>query len=279
MNKEEQAYLSLMQDVIYDGHESDDRTGVGTYSKFGETLKFSLYNGYVPMMTTKKIFFKGVVEELLFFLRGQTDTRILEAKGVNIWKGNTSREYLDSHGLKHYIEGEMGPMYGYTWRNFNGQDQIANAIHLIKTEPTSRRIMVTAYDPSLAHLTVLAPCHPFYQFNVEGKKLSCQFVMRSSDLFLGAPFNILSYAILTRIIAKTCGLEPGNLIYVGGNTHVYKSHVNQVNLQCSRIPYDFPRLQINKELYTIKDIEDLRFEDFELTGYKHHPSIQADMAI
>jgi thymidylate synthase len=279
MNHEEKQYLNLMQNIINRGYESDDRTGVGTFSEFGVQLKFSLENNTIPVFTTKRIFFKGVIEELLFFLRGETNTKILEAKGVNIWKGNTSREFLDKLGLSNYPEGEMGPMYGYMWRNYNGIDQIANAINLIKNDPKSRRIIISAYDPSKAHLTVLDPCHPFFQFHVEDNKLSCQFVMRSNDLFLGAPFNILSYGILTQIIAKTCGLEAGTLTYVCGNAHVYKNHIEQVKLQCSRTPYNFPQLKINKELNSIQDIEALEFKDFEIGGYEYHPAIKAEMCI
>jgi thymidylate synthase len=280
-NKEEQNYLDLMSDIITNGHESGDRTGIGTFSKFGVQLRFSLENNTIPVMTTKRIFVRAIIEELLFFLRGETNSKILESKGVNIWKGNTSREFLDKKGLSNYPEGEMGPMYGYMWRNFNGIDQIGNAINLIKNDPNSRRIVVTAYDPSKAHLTVLDPCHPFFQFNVDGDELLCQFVMRSNDLFLGGPFNILSYALLTHIIAKTCGLKAKELIYVCGNAHVYKNHVDPVTRQLERREktFEFPKLNIKKELTTISDIEKLVFEDFEVIGYQSHPSIKAEMAV
>jgi thymidylate synthase len=225
------------------------------------------------------MFFRGVIEELLFFLRGETNTKTLEAKGVNIWKGNTSREFLDKLGLYSYPEGEMGPMYGYMWRNCGGVDQISNAINLIKNDPKSRRIMITAYDPSKAHLTCLAPCHPFFQFNVRGNKLDCMFTMRSNDLFLGCPFNVLSYATLTHIIAKTCGLQTGELTYSCGSAHVYKNHLEQVKLQTTREPYEFPTLNIKKELKSIKDIEELKFEDFEIINYKYHPAIKGVVAI
>jgi len=279
VNLEEVAYLNLMKWIINNGTENLDRTGIGTYSTFGTHLEFSLEDGYVPMMTTKKMFLKGIIEELLFFLRGETNSKILEAKGVNIWKGNTSREFLNKLGLTNYPEGEMGPMYGYLWRNFNGVDQIANMINLIKTNPSSRRIICTCYDPSLHNKTVLDPCHPFFQFNVENNKLSCMFVMRSSDLFLGLPFNLLSYALLTKIIAKTCGLESGRLIYFAGNAHVYKNHIEQVNTQILRKPYRFPKIEIDADLNSIKDIEKLTYDNFELVGYKYHPSIKAEMAV
>ena len=279
VNVEEQQYLDLMKYVIRHGSSNLDRTGVGTYSTFGVHLEFSLEDNRVPMMTTKKIFTKGIIEELLFFLRGETNSKILESKGVNIWKGNTSREVLDKLGLNHYPEGEMGPMYGKMWRNNRGEDQIVNMINLIKNDPSSRRIMCVSYDPSLRKETVLDPCHPFFQFNVENGKLSCMFLMRSSDLFLGAPFNILSYAILTKIIAKTCGLLPGKLIYSAGNAHVYKNHIEQVQTQIARKPYKFPQMIIKKDLHNIFDIEALQFNDFEVVGYDHYPAIKAEMAV
>ena len=279
MNKEEQKYLDLLKEISDNGSERKDRTGIGTKGIFGTQLRFSLENNKIPMLTTKKIHIKSVVEELLFFLRGETDTKLLEAKGVNIWKGNTSREFLDKKGLGYLSEGSMGPMYGYLWRNFNGIDQLKNALSLIKKDPYSRRILVTAYDPSLSEKCVLDPCHMFYQFHVDNGKLNLQWYQRSVDCFLGLPFNILSYSLLCHMMAKASGLKAGELIFTGGDTHTYSNHFNQVKEQISREPYPFPSLTINKEISSIEDMEKLSLEDFVFNNYKHHPGIKADMAI
>lgn len=285
MNQEEQNYLNLLKTILETGSERNDRTGVGTIGIFGTQLRFSLENNKIPLLTTKKMFTKGVIEELLFFLRGDTDTKKLEAKGVNIWKGNTSREFLDKRGLINYKEGEMGPMYGNQWRNFSadpmikGIDQLVNAIELIKKDPYSRRIIITAYNPLVSNQCVLDPCHMFYQFYVNNGELSCQFYCRSSDFFLGSPFNILSYAILTHIIAKLCKLQPSELIFVSGDSHIYNNHIEQVKEQISREPFEFPTIKINKELSSINDIENLSFEDFEIIDYKSHTAIKAPMAV
>lgn len=280
MNKEELAYLNLMKEIIDNGEDREDRTGVGTKSIFGSTLRFSLKDNIIPLLTTKKMFWKGIVEELLFFIRGETDTKKLEEKGVNIWKGNTSREFLDSRGLNNYAEGEMGPMYGFKWRNFNGVDQLKNAIDLIKNKPTSRRIIITAYDPAATNLCVLDPCHLFFQFYVSNEKeLSCQFYMRSVDTFLGLPFNIASYALLTHIIAKAAGLQAKEVIFCGGDTHCYNSHFEAIAEQLTRTPYHFPTIQIIKSINSLEDIEKLQYEDFALIGYNSHPAIKAIMSV
>jgi thymidylate synthase len=279
MNLEEKQYLDLLSKIINEGSEKKDRTGIGTKSIFGTQLRFSLENNKIPMLTTKKMFSRGIIEELLFFIRGNTNTKLLEEKGVNIWKGNTSREFLDKRGLNHYPEGEMGPMYGSKWRNFNGVDQLKNCLDLIKNDPDSRRILITAYDPSASKDCVLDPCHLLVQFYVDNGKLSCQFQMRSTDYFLGFPFNAMSYAILTHIMAKAVGLEAKELIFVGGDTHIYNNHLTQVKEQISRKPFDFPTLNINKEISNIEDMENLKFEDFKIIGYQSHPAIKAPMAV
>lgn len=278
MNFEEQNYLDLLRSIKQTYNKSD-RTGVGTKSKFGTKLEFSLTDNTIPLLTTKKMFFKGIVEELLFFVRGDTNSKKLEEKGVNIWKGNTSKEFLKSRNLP-YNEGELGPMYGYQWRSFGGKiDQLSNALDLIKNDPDSRRIVVSAYNPTVSDLTVLEPCHMFFQFYVESNSLSCQFYMRSVDSFLGLPFNIGSYAILTHMMAQAAGLTANKLIFVGGDTHIYLNHIDQVNEQIERVPFDFPKLKINKKISSIKDMESLKFSDFGLTDYKCHPSIKAEMAV
>lgn len=287
LNQEEQNYLNLLKALIDKKTIKADRTATGTKSIFGTRLRFSLEDFKIPALTTKRVFIRGAIEELLFFIRGETDTKKLEAKGVNIWKGNTSREFLDKRGLRHYNEGEMGPMYGFQWRNFGagyrdyslGIDQLQNCFGLIKNDPTSRRMLLTAYNPNVAEESVLFPCHTGCQFYVDEGKLSCMFQLRSSDIFLGAPFNFLTYSILTHLMAKATGLLPGELIYVGGDTHLYLNHEEQAKEQISREPYEFPTLNIKKDISSIKDMENLCYEDFKIIGYKHNPAIKAEMAI
>jgi thymidylate synthase len=299
MNSEENQYLQLLGDILQRGSKRSDRTGVGTIGIFGSQLRFSLEDNKVPMLTTKKMFTKGIVEELLFFLRGETDTKKLEDKGVNIWKGNTTREFLDKQGLEDLPEGDMGKGYGFQWRNFGGKitsnkysskpaprnryakgiDQVAEVIHKLKTNPTDRRILISAWNPSQLKEMALPPCHILVQFYVDNGKLSSQFYMRSVDTFLGLPFNILSYAILTRIIAQTVGMETKELIFVGGDTHIYQNHIQQVSEQISREPFAFPAMLINKDLSKVEDLDTLELKDFEIQNYQSHPSIKAEMAI
>lgn len=294
MNGEELSYLQLLGEILYKGSQREDRTNVGTIGLFGTQLRFSLENSKVPMLTTKKMFVKGVIEELLFFLRGETNTKLLEAKGVNIWKGNTSRNFLDRKGLGHLPEGDMGKGYGFQWRKFGeeehrwlgmrvpvskGVDQLARVIHDLKYNPTDRRIIMSAWNPKQLKEMALPPCHMMVQFYADAGKLSAQFYMRSVDTFLGLPFNILSYAILTHIIAHTVGMEAKELIFTGGDTHIYQNHMSQVVEQISREPYPFPTMRIKKSLYSIEDIEKLEFTDFEFIDYQCHPAIKAEMAI
>lgn len=294
MNKEELNYLQLLRKIINEGSKREDRTGVGTLSLFGTQLRFSLEDNKIPMLTTKKMFTKGIIEELLFFLRGETDTKLLEEKGVNIWKGNTSREFLNKRGLLHLPEGSMGKGYGFQWRKFNsdvklyneyyvpsdpGVDQLAQVIDTLRKDPSDRRMIITAWNPSQLDDMALPPCHMMIQFFVDDNKLSAQFYQRSVDSFLGLPFNILSYAIFTRIIAKTVGMQTKELIFVGGDTHIYLNHLDQVKLQLERTPFEFPTMTINKSLSSVKDIENLQFSDFEISNYQSYSSIKADMAI
>ncbi len=282
---DEKNYLKLLNKILTSGEESLDRTGVGTFRLFGEKLSFSLENDAIPLITTKRMFIRGIVEELLFFLRGESDTKKLEAKGVKIWKGNTTREFLDKRGLHYLPEGNMGKMYGKQWRDWGGTkdkkgiDQISETINLLKKDPYSRRITVSALNVAELPEMSLHPCHPLFQFYVNDDKLSCLFFMRSVDMFLGFPFNITSYAILTHIIAKITNLKSHRLIFMSGDTHIYKNHIEQVKEQISREPYDFPTLRITKELNSIEDIESLEFKDFVIEGYKSHPSIKAEMAV
>lgn len=298
VNKDEQAYLDLLKNIIENGSDRDDRTGIGTKSIFGTQLRFSLENNALPLLTTKKLFTKGVIEELLLFIRGETNTKKLEEKGVNIWKGNSSRDFLDKRGLKDYPEGEIGPMYGFQWRNWGkdsipftsehgekymvdipGIDQLSNALNLIKNDPYSRRIIVSAYNPSASNKSVLEPCHMLFQFYVDGDNLSLQWYQRSADVGLGIPFNIASYAILTHLMAKASGLKAKEVIYTGGDVHVYKNHIEPLKEQLKREPYTFPKLNIKKDISSIEDMEKLENDDFEIIGYKSHPPIKMQMAI
>lgn len=292
-NQEELNYLGLLKGILERGSEHQDRTGVGTLSLFGTRLQFDLSVGRVPLLTTKEMFVKGIAEELLFFVRGDTDTKKLEALGVNIWKGNTSREFLDKRGLSHYKEGEMGPMYGAMWRRFstpaiNGQceaashnpvDQLQNCFDLIKNNPTSRRMLISAYNPMVSDQCVLEPCHLLIQFYVDDGKLSCQFYMRSVDCGLGLPFNLMTYSILTRLMAQATGLKPGKLIFVGGDTHIYLNHIDALREQITREPYMFPTMNIKKDIKSIADMEAMCYDDFEFVGYQAHPPIKMVMAV
>jgi thymidylate synthase len=300
LNKEEDEYLELLSEILDNGSKRSGRTGVGTIGIFGSKLKFSLADNKVPMFTTKKIFIKSVVEELLFFMRGETDTLKLEAKGSNIWRANTTREFLDKRGLEDLPTGDMGKSYGFQWRNFGGKigsnkydaslpdprnryfdgvDQIAQVIDTLKNNPTDRRIIVSAWNPKQIPEMALPPCHMMVQFYADQGKLSSQFYMRSVDTFLGLPFNILSYALMTRIIAQIVGMEAKEVVFVGGDTHIYQNHLDQVMEQCERDPFPFPTLTINRELTSVHDIDKLQLSDFKIEGYQSHPSIKAEMAI
>lgn len=294
MNLEEKNYLNLLDSILKTGSARDDRTGVGTIGLFGTQLRFSLENNKIPMLTTKKMFAKGAIEELLFFIRGETDTKKLEAKGVNIWKGNTSREFLDKKGLDYLPEGSLGKGYGFQWRNFGaewnlddfgidrdnqGIDQLKQVFNTLKTNPNDRRMIISAWNPQQLSQMALPPCHMMVQFYVDDGKLSAQWYQRSVDSFLGLPFNILSYAIFTRIMAKAVGMEAKEIIFAGGDTHIYNNHIVPVEEQISREPYDFPTMNINADINSVEDMEKLRFSDFEFLNYQSHPAIKAEMAV
>ncbi len=292
---DEYEYLNMLQDIIKNGNVRPDRTGVGTISVFGRQMRFDISRS-VPFLTTKFLAWKAVVKELLWFLSGQTDSKILESQGVNIWKGNTSREFLDNRGLSHYKEGDIGPLYGVSFRSFNceyqgcehdhkgqGFDQLKELINGLKTDPYSRRHLMTTFNPAEVSKCVLAPCHgiaiQFYVEEVEGVKfLSCHTYCRSQDTFLGTSFNIASYAILTYIIAKKCGMHPKDLVISTGDTHIYSNHIDQVNLQLTRKPLPFPVLELSDSIKE-KEFEEITIDDFNLVGYMHWPTIKAEMAV
>jgi thymidylate synthase len=289
---EENQYLNLLRDIKENGIRRDDRTGVGTISIFGKQVRFSLRNDKIPLLTTKKMFIRGIFEELLFFLSGSTNSKLLEDKNVFIWKDNTSKEFINSRNLP-YDEGDMGATYGHNFRHYGypytnmyenyddkGFDQVKYVINEIKNNPTSRRIIINLWDPSTIHQATLPACAFLYQFYVDTikKELSCHLVIRSSDVYLGLPWN---YMTATFLVYMICNLEdidltPGELIVTTSDTHIYLNHLDQVEEQLSREPREFPKLKIKRK---VKDILDFKFEDFELIDYKPHPSIKAKMAI
>jgi thymidylate synthase len=261
-------YQDLMEHVLKNGVEKRDRTGTGTISVFGHQMRFDLADGF-PMMTTKKLFLKAIIHELLWFLAGDTNVRTLQKNGVTIWD-----EWADA-------KGELGPVYGHQWRSWpDGHggtiDQIANLISDIKRNPDSRRLIVTAWNPVDVPKMALPPCHCLFQFYVANGKLSCQLYQRSADIFLGVPFNIASYALLTMMVAQVTGLEPGEFIHSFGDAHLYLNHLDQAREQLSRRPYPLPAMRINP---AVKDIFAFQYEDFTLENYRSHPTIKAEIAV
>lgn len=287
---QEHKYLSLMKKIMKKGEVRKDRTGVGTKSLFGVKMKFDLSKQF-PLFTTKRVPRLMVFKELLFFISGETDTKILEKQKVNIWKGNTSKEFLVKRGLQ-YEEGDYGPSYGFQWRHFGakyegcnkdytgkGVDQLTKLIDQIKNNPYSRRHILTAWNPSQLDEMPLPPCHAWCQFYVsEDKHLDCQLYQRSGDMFLGVPFNVASYSALTYIMAHLTGLKPGKLIHIIGDAHIYLNHQKQVEEQLSRTPMPFPKLKIVGR-DTIKTIDDFKLNNLKIEGYNSWPSIKAKMAV
>ncbi|KAM0009762.1 putative dihydrofolate reductase, Thymidylate synthase [Helianthus debilis subsp. tardiflorus] len=285
---EEYLYLRLVKDIISNGALKGDRTGTGTLSKFGCQMRFNLRKSF-PLLTTKKVFWRGVVEELLWFISGSTSAKVLQDKGIHIWDGNASRNYLDSIGLVDREEGDLGPVYGFQWRHFGasytnmhadytgqGFDQLLDVINKIKNNPDDRRIIISAWNPSDLKQMALPPCHMFAQFYVNQRELSCQMYQRSADMGLGVPFNIASYALLTCMIAHVCDLVPGDFVHVLGDAHVYSNHVRPLQDQLQKLPRPFPILKINPEK---KDIDAFVANDFKLMGYDPHQKIEMKMAV
>ena len=261
-------YLDLMQKVLNEGQEKSDRTGTGTLSIFGHQMEFDLSDGF-PLVTTKKVHLKSIVHELIWFLQGSTNISYLKENGVSIWD-----EWADE-------KGDLGPVYGAQWRSWpdgnNGTiDQIQNLIQGIKTNPDSRRHIVSAWNPALVDEMALPPCHSLFQFYVANEELSCQLYQRSADIFLGVPFNIASYALLTHMVAHVCNLKVGKFVHTFGDAHLYLNHLDQAKLQLSRDTKILPQLKLNSE---VKNIFDFKFEDIEIINYESHPSISAPIAV
>ncbi len=286
MYSNEKTYLNALKDILEYGELISTRNSK-TISKFGVKLDFDISQSF-PLLTTKKIYFHGVLHELLWFIKADTNSKNLEKHNVNIWKDNSSREFLDNLKLFNYEEGDCGPIYGFQWRhygavykgpdsNYNGLgvDQLKNCIDLIKNDPKSRRIFMSAWNPVQLNDMCLPPCHVSYQFYVsEDKKLSCMMYQRSGDMFLGIPFNIASTSLLVYIISKITNLTPGNVSIVIGDAHIYENHIEAVKTQLSREPYEPPKLVINKYF---SNIDDYKYEHFEVIDYKYHPTIKAAM--
>ena len=271
-------YHNLLEHVLEHGNAKGDRTGTGTLSVFGYQMRFDLNDGF-PMVTTKKLHLKSIIHELLWFLNGDTNVKYLQENGVRIWN-----EWADENG-------DLGPVYGHQWRNWNSEeiDQIKEVVHTLKRNPNSRRMLISAWNPSVLPDTSLSfsenvakgkaalpPCHAFFQFYVAYGRLSCQLYQRSADIFLGVPFNIASYALFTLMIAQVCGYQPGEFVHTFGDAHIYNNHLEQVELQLSREPRPLPTMRLNPE---VKDIFEFRFEDFELLNYDPHPHIKAVVAV
>lgn len=265
-------YLDLMKDVLENGTKKEDRTGTGTISVFGRQMRFDLSEGF-PLVTTKKCHLRSIIHELLWFIAGDTNIAYLKDNGVRIWD-----EWADENG-------DLGPVYGEQWRSWRSTDdqgnvrtidQLANVVEQIKNNPDSRRLLVVAFNPGVVDQMALPPCHAFFQFYVANGKLSCQLYQRSADIFLGVPFNIASYALLTMMIAQVCGLEAGDFVHTLGDAHLYSNHIEQTKLQLSRKPFPLPHMNINPD---VSSIFDFKYEDFELVGYEAHPHIKAAVAV
>ena len=259
-------YLDILQDIMDNGQDADNRTGMYARKVFGRQMRFDLSQGF-PLVTTKKTYLRAIIHELIWLLSGNTNIKYLHDNNVTIWD-----EWADKNG-------DLGPVYGHQWRNFNSQgiDQIKDVIERIKKNPQDRRLIVSAWNPAQIEDMALPPCHCFFQFDVTPDgKLNCMLYQRSCDMFLGVPFNIASYSLLTMMIAQVCGLQAGEFVHTLGNAHIYSNHFEQVKLQLSRAPYPLPTMKINPD---VKNIDDFKFEDFELVNYQCHPTIKGDVAV
>lgn len=285
-------YLDLCRYILENGHQKADRTGTGTISVFGYQMRFDLSEGF-PLLTTKRVHLKSIIHELLWFISGSTNIRPLVLNDVRIWndwpyakyskskdfQGETIEEFAEKiKNDEKFAEvwGDLGPVYGKQWRNFDGVDQLSNLIKEIKTNPNSRRLIISAWNPKEVADMALPPCHSFMQFYVNEGKLSCQLYQRSGDVFLGVPFNIASYSLFTMMIAQVCGLEPGDFVHTLGDAHIYLNHLEQVNRQLKRTPRPLPQMKINPN---VKSIFDFKYEDFELVGYDPYKGIKGKVAV
>jgi len=285
-------YLDLCHHVLENGTVKNDRTNTGTISVFGYQMHFDLNQGF-PLLTTKRVYIKGIIHELLWFIKGETNIRYLVENEVNIWnewpyeKYKQSKDYQDET-LEEYvmkvktderfaqIHGELGPVYGKQWRNFNGVDQLAELVKNLKSNPDSRRLLISSWNPPELKSMALPPCHMLMQFYVADGKLSCQLYQRSADIFLGVPFNIASYSLLTMMLAQVTDLKVGSFVHTLGDAHIYSNHVEQIKIQFDRSPRDLPLMKLNSD---IKNIEDFKYEDFELIGYNPHKGIKGKVAV
>lgn len=285
-------YLNLCKTILEKGTKKDDRTGTGTISYFGYQMRFDLEEGF-PLLTTKRVHLKSIIHELLWFISGDTNIKYLVDNGVRIWndwpfasyqksaeyKGETIEEFAEKiKESEEFAEkwGKLGPVYGKQWRNFGGVDQLEELINQIKTNPTSRRLIISAWNPAEINQMALPPCHCFMQFYVNDGKLSCQLYQRSADVFLGVPFNIASYSLFTMMIAQVCGLKYGTFVHTIGDAHIYLNHLEQINTQLSREPRALPTMKINPN---VKSIYDFKYEDFELENYNPHKGIKGKVAV
>lgn len=288
MNNFENQYLAIMKDILENGIDKPDRTGIGSRSTWGQTIRVNLSEGF-PMITTRKVNLRIAFEETWFFLRGETDTKKLEEKKINIWKGNTTREFLDNRSLNYLPEGHMGKGYGFQWRNFggdyankadysigylNGVDQIKNLLDGLKNDPNSRRHLVTSWNPQQLDEMALPPCHLMHSYQVAAGKLNSSFKMRSSDLLYGLPFNFMGFSLLNQVFARYLHLEPNLLIYQGDDVHLYMNQIEIALKQIKRTPHDLPTIKINKELNTFEDILNLEYSDLELQNYTSDPDFK-----
>jgi thymidylate synthase len=284
MQHPEQQYLNLLSTILEHGKDRTDRTGTGTRGIFGHQMRFDLREGF-PLLTTKKLHVKSIIHELLWFVRGETHVKPLQDAGVRIWNEWATAEQTARFGRQ---EGDLGPVYGHQWRNYgatrnadgsyqrDGVDQLKRLLHDIKEAPHSRRLIVTGWNPKEADQVALPPCHTLFQFYVQDGELSCQLYQRSADVFLGVPFNIASYALLTMMVAQVTDLRPGDFVHTFGDAHLYKNHLEQARLQLTREPRKLPVMRINPE---VKDLFAFRFEDFALDGYDPHPHIAAEVSV
>ncbi|PVD33796.1 hypothetical protein C0Q70_05057 [Pomacea canaliculata] len=287
-SNDEQQYLDAIQQIIGHGIVRTNRTGINTQTIFGMQMRYNLRNSF-PLLTTKRVFWRGVVEELLWFIKGSTNAKELSRKDVHIWDANASKDFLEKNGLGHREEGDLGPVYGFQWRHcgaeyvdmhadYTGQgtDQLAQVIDLIRNQPDSRRIIMCAWNPPDVPIMALPPCHCLTQFCVLNGELSCQLYQRSADMGLGVPFNIASYSLLTLMIAHITGLKPGDFVHTIGDAHVYVNHIEPLKKQLGRKPRPLPTVNIRRK---VEKIEDFTYEDFVLEGYNPYPKIKMEMAV